>query len=439
MRAADAALHYNLANGLIALADRQAYQGYDWYLTTAARRQRARWHFQKAASSTSNEDISGRALTNLGNAFWKAHRWVEAYDAYSRALEHDSSNGVALTGAAKILLRCIDLQIGDVEVLRSVAARHLNAARKHQARIKELIGNSAFEDLMKLFDQPRKIGEVPDLSGASHYEKFVARHRLALSPTIEGLDRSLRRWDSLHVQSFTEAVAANSGVPALFAMFNVLKSDFLAVRYLAYQALQGRFPDTGFYADTLDYAVYGVIPSMLTLAQRACIDVLDKTAVATSEYFAIHGAEKVYFSNRWFDRSKGQPRQWHLSLLPQVRAGNTAIVALAELSLDVEKGGALHQKKIYRHASTHRFTVLHDIGSKPSRPSAHVEHCSLSDFKAQLIESLQMARAAMLYFVEMVSMHEALKRPTSGRVAFLEVLSHHWIRGEDQDKTHPAH
>jgi len=431
----DAGSHYNLGNGLVALADLQPYQGFDWYLTTAEARRKARWLFQHAASRDTEGRILSRALTNLGNAFSRAHRWVEAYDAYGRVLEHDGKNGVALTGAAKILLRCIERGIGNAKTLRCVAARHLSAARQHPETIKELVGSRAHEDLAKLFEQPAEAGTPPDLRGATDYEKFVARYRLALSPTIEGLDRSLKRWDSLRIRSFTEPVSANPGVPALFAMFNVLKSDFLAARYLAYQALSEKFTDSGFYSDTLDYAVYGVVPSTLTLAQRACFDVLDKIAVATSECLAILRSEKVYFSNRWFRVKKGQPREWHPALRAEVEAGNTAIIALAELSLDVEKEGALHEKKAYRHASTHRFTVLHDMGSEPSRPSPHIEHCGLSEFRAQLIESLQMARAAVLYFVEMISIHEAIKKPTVGRVGILEVPSHHWIRGEDDDTT----
>ena len=138
--------------------------------------------------------------------------------------------------------------------------------------------------------------EPPNLKDASDYEKFVARHRLVLSLTIEGLDCSLKRWDSLCFDSITEPVGSASGVPPLFAMLNVMKSDFLAARYLAYQALTAKFPDSGFYTDTLDYAVYGIAPSLLSLAQRACIDVLDKIAAATTEYLAFRVTRKSSIS-----------------------------------------------------------------------------------------------------------------------------------------------
>ncbi|HEY1800978.1 MAG TPA: LA2681 family HEPN domain-containing protein [Terriglobales bacterium] len=427
---------YNIGNGFIALADQENYGGCDWYLTTATTRRDARNHFQQAISSENNDSILSIALTNLGNALAKAHRWVEAYDAYTKALECDASNAVAATGAAKILLCCIARGIGNKQVLQSVAARHLDSARLHPQRLAELAGARAQQALSKLLQKRVQGGKPPNLSKATAYEKFVARHRLALSPTIEGLDTSLKRWDSLRFNWITEPAAVNAGIPPLFAMLNVIKSDFLAARHLAYQALCGEFPESGFYSDTLDYAVYGIVPSLLSLAQRACIDVLDKIAVATTEYFCIPSPAKyVYFSNRWFESSKkDQPLAWHPSLRPHIDKGNTALIALSEISLDVGEGGSQHRKKAYRHSSTHRFTVLHDIGCHPSRESGYIEHSKMIEFKAQLIESLQLVRATILYFVEMISINESVNATSQTKKLSIGIPSHHHIRGHDTER-----
>jgi len=432
----EASHHYNLGNGLVALADQKASAGSVWYLNTAETRRQARSHFQKAISAKNNAAVVSMALTNLANSLFRAHRWVEAYDAYTRALKHDDSNAVAAAGAAKILLGCAAQGIGDKRILQSVAARHLKAAKLHPKRISELAGINAQKELARLLRTRLPQCKPPELRSASDYEQFVARHRLALSPTIEGLDCSLKRWDSLRFTSITETMRADSGVPPLFAMLNVMKSDFLAARYLAYQALSATFPESGLYADTLDYAVYGVVPSLLSLAQRACIDLLDKIAAATTEYFAIPGNVKVvYFSNRWFQDSTRRPLIWHPSLRPHIDKGNTALIALAEMSLDIDQQGFLVRKKAFRHASTHRFTVLHDIGCLPSRESAQIEHCGIAEFKAQLIESLQLARAAVLYFVEMVSIAERAHLGDLEKTMPIPVPTHHYIRGEDDRRT----
>ena len=429
----ETSFHYNLGNGLAALADQEACTGNAWYLATAAIRSEARSHLQKAISLGNKATALSTAFANLGNALIKAHRWAEAYDAYTKALENDRSNAIASTRAAQVLLRCSNRGVGNKRILLSIAARHLKAANVHQGRIAELAGKRAQEELAPLLQMQLPNSEPPDLSAASDYEQFVARHRLALLPTIDGLDCSLKRWDSLRFSSITEPVGTASGVPPLFAMLNVMKSDFLAARYLAHQALTARFPDSGFYTDTLDYAVYGIVPSLLSLAQRACIDVLDKIAAATTEYFGIPGNVKVvYFWSRWFDNpQKGAPLAWHPSLRPHVDKGNTAVIALADISFDINEGGFLVRKKAFRHSSTHRFTVLHDMGCYPSRESAQIEHCEIEEFKDQLIESLQLARAAVLYFVEMVSIAEKTRAAGTGKVGTITVPSHHYIRGKD--------
>ena len=430
----EGALHYNLGNGLAALADQERYSGLDWYLSTASLRHEARSEFQRAVSSPRHA-LTAVAWTNLGNSFNRAHRWVEAYDAYLRALSHDPTNSIASTGAAKILLRCIERGIGEKKTLKAVAARHIARAKLHSQRISELAGVRAEAHLAKLLKWRSRGGIESDLGNAGDYEKFVSEHRLALAPTIEGIDCSLARWDSLRLSGIYER-PVEAGVPPIFAMFNVMKSDFLAARYLAFQALTSSMPESGLYADTLDYAVYGMKPSVLALAQRACIDVLDKVAVATTEYFALTaGLNPIYFSNRWFaERKKGQPLRWHDALRPHIDKGNTALIALGELSLDVNKGGALHQKKAFRHSSTHRFTVIHDVGCTPSRNSIHVEHSGAEEFTSLLIESLQLARAAILYFVEMIAINEIKTPKNGGLVTRLDVPSHHFIRGEDVRK-----
>jgi tetratricopeptide (TPR) repeat protein len=428
---------YNLANGLIAQSDVVPYASPAWYLATADQRREARSLFETVGRGGGNDGVGSTALTNMGNAFWKAHRWAEAYDAYSDAIRIDPTNAVALTGAARVLHRCIQFGFGQSASLQNVASMHIERARQHINRIKELAGAKAMEELSQMFRGDPKQGSLPDMSKATDYQRFVARHRLALTATIEGHNLSMKRWDSLRIESLINPITliepiTSSGVPPLFAMFNVMKADFLAARLLAFRAMTEKAEDSGEYSDTLDYALYGIDQSFLLLAQSSCIDVLDKIAIATSEYFGVPGKD-IYFSNRWFgNKTKGGERHWHPLLENAVNRGNTAIVALAELSLDIESGGALFQKKSLRHSSTHRFAVLHDEGCTASRQSELVEHYRVREFEAQLIASLQLVRAALLYFVEMVRIEEAEKRKQlKGFVPSIEVPKHHYIRGHD--------
>ena len=59
-------MHYNLGNGLVALADQEGYKDFDWYLTTAETRREARTCLRRAASLDDGRNVSSVALTNLG-------------------------------------------------------------------------------------------------------------------------------------------------------------------------------------------------------------------------------------------------------------------------------------------------------------------------------------------------------------------------------------
>ena len=425
---------YCLANGLTGLTDLVAYSGPMWYLETADVRCEARRLYQSAGSQESVPDlIKSQSLTNLGNALLKAYRFVEAYDSYLRALECDPSNGIALTGAARILLWFAQKGIGDHDVLLGVAARHLRNAREHPQRIRELAGAQAYNTLSELLESGTTGGDPPDLSAANDYQRFVAKHRLALAPTIEGLDLAMPRWDSLCVESISEPIDTEYGVPPLFAMFNILKSEYLTARFLAYSALSSELPESGKYADTLDYACYGIGTSLLTLSQRSCIDLLDKIAVATSEYLGLPGsANSITFLKRWFmDRKKGEPLQWQRQVGEEIAHGNTALIALSEVARDIAAGGFLQEKRTIRHASTHRFTVLHDLGKGQSRKCSHIDHYEVEALIKQLIETLQLTRAALFYFVEMIMLREERQAHDGSLRLPLYVPDHAWIRGEE--------
>lgn len=428
-------LQYSLANGLAGKADLLSYSGAAWYCDTADLRRKARHLYRFAGEGEAGSFIASQALTNLGSALIKAYRFVEAYDCYLNALENDPSNGIALTGAAKILLRFANEGTGDRDVLLGVAARHLRTAQEKPERILELAGEQAYKQLSEFIETKTVGGALPDLSSATDYQQFVAKHRLALAPTIEGLDLAMRRWDSLCIEGITETINTEHGVPPIFAMFNVLKSDYLTARFLAYLALEGELTDSGKYSDTLDYASYGIQSSVLTLSQRSCMDVLDKTAVAASEYLGLPGnPQSVNFLTRWFLKpKKGEPLAWQSEIHDEIALGNTALIALAEVSYDIPEGGFLQKKRSIRNTSTHRFAVLHDFSAKLSRECRYIDHYDSGAFANQLIETLHLTRAVLFYFVEMIKIRE--KRLSMGGLLRMPlcVPDHDWVRGEEDE------
>lgn len=418
-------LRYNLGNGLIACASLDLTKGAAWFPATRTLRRQGR---KRLASVRSADDstLAAQALTNLGNALSRAHRWSEAFDAYVEALGQDPSHGVAAGCAAQLLLWRASRGGGDPRALHAVAIRYAKIARENRDRVLAIAGPASVAAFDKLPD-----GEAApklDLSGVKPYLRFVAEHHLALVPTIEGLDPRLRRWDSLLLPGVAEPLLDGAPTPPpLFAMFNSIKAGYLAVRRLAYRAISCRERQTGRYSDTLDYALYGTDVASLLLAQRAAIDVLDQIAVALNEYLSVGlSADKVTMRTIWGEDKNNV--EWRPAIAAEIAAGNTAVVALGELAGDLS-AGFLRSKLDARHASTHRFTVLHDEQMASWRESQAIEHRDYSGFVDEAIETLKAVRAAILYFVEIVVLREH-RAHHEGPVLPLFAPLHHRIRAD---------
>ena len=433
---------YNLANGVAALSALNGAQSLG-QLDTAEERQEAKVLFQYAAEKCEDPSIKSSSLTNQANLLKDSYRWVEAYDRYAAALEHDPSNAIALSGIGSLLRWRMKGRTDKEGPLRRAAVRYMLRAHEHKDRAHKYAGPSGvarIEELMREF-RITATDKVPraEARPASPFAEFVRRHRLALCLEPESAGASAGRWDHLAIDSVSESATADWRVPTVFASWNVLKSDFLTARWLAYTASAGDLPvpDTGFYSDTLDYANYGMRSSTLVLAQRAACDVLDKIAVAASDYLQLPG-KQIYFGSRWHlcdTKNRWQlakPLKWQPKIEAEIKAGNSSLIALSELAYDYSRGH-LHPKKKARNAATHGLVVLHDmLIDGRSRVSTSIERHREVDFGRVVVESLQIARAALMYFREVVAAREArMHQRRSGIAIPMMVPSHHWVRGED--------
>lgn len=432
---------YNLANGLAELARLQDL-GKPGRLDTAAQRQEVRTLFQQAAAKSEHALIRSSSLNNLANQLKDSYRWIEAYDTYAAAIDADPANAVALSGIASLLRWRLKKKVDADGPIRRAAVRYLLQARAQLSAAHEYAGArgvTRIEELLKEFQLDDTAVPVKELPPVSGYADFVRRHRLALCVDVEGAGADVGRWDHLAIRSVTQPIKAAMETPIIFSSWNVLKADFLTARWLAYTALEGELPETGAYVDTLDYARYGIKQSLLVLAQKAAVDVLDKVAAAANVYLKIGGdPQAVYFGTCWHERDKAKkgqlatPLKWLKTVEDEIKAGNAALIALTELAHDYY-GGYLRSKKHARNAGTHRFVVLHDLwvdGRAASSPI--LDRREEDEFEQVAVESLQVARAALFYFQEVVSVRERrLRRSHKGLTAPLVLPSHHYVRGED--------
>jgi hypothetical protein len=224
-------------------------------------------------------------------------------------------------------------------------------------------------------------------------------------------------------------------------MYNMLKSDFILARDLAWRAFdESIWPMTGRFSDTLDYAAYGPDTSALILAHRTALDLLDKVAVTANHYFELgQPSDKIYFGTLWRknpDKLTGV-RSLTDTVETVIRGGASALYGLVELAEDYAgKAGILRPQKDLRNSSTHRFVVLHDLGDPAtSRQTPEVEHHHREPFTQEVLRALRVARSAIQMLALAITQHEkGLAQRSDGLVGSLIVPDHDWIRGRDEDE-----
>lgn len=349
------------------------------------------------------------AYCNLANMLDYSGRWAEAYDFYLRALEIDASNGNAAGNLAQLLAGRVHSGIGQTGHIAAVYDKYVALAKELREGTLEYAAASVAErwEQLTLSDSEGHLAHgIDDLeSDGAEYRLWIAERRLALSPAVEGLGTEDPRWDNANIQRLYGAIGEDANPPILAAM-NVLKSDFLVSRRLAFEAdvqisagLHQAKDDSGYYLETLDHSLYGTQYSKLLLAQRSALDVLDKTAVVANEHFDVGDVpSQVYFRKFWSEQS-GELRV----VLVKARGRARPNLALAELADDMADDGMYSASQALRNAGTHRIVhaaLLSPTGiTKNSRSTI-----SLKELVESTILALQVTRSAFLYLIDLVAM-----------------------------------
>lgn len=431
---------YNLANGLVEAAN-CGDDGSEWLdhqeLTRAYRAEARQCYWRVLQDLDADMELRTQAWTNIANLFEKTYRLSEAHDARLSALKVDPTNGVAAFCAALGLMWLFH-RGGCSELTRMEAVMLARQALRNKERIVQYAGVSVAAKVEAL------ASELSDPPLRSHHTnpfiRWVEEERLTLAPAVELVDPSLGKLDWLTLPGILEREPeVGSRPPPLFAMFNMLKSDFVLARDLAWRASdESVWPKTGQFADTLDYAMYGPDTSALILAHRTALDLLDKVAVTANYYFELGLApNKVSFGRLWrdsADKKTGTPLTKKVEAL--IRAGVYAIYGLAELAEDYDGiDGILRSQKNLRNSGTHRFVVLHDLGDPSrARQAPEIEHLNHSDFINETLGALRVARSAIQMLALAISQYEEiLSKQKGGVIGTLIVPDHDWVRGEDEE------
>lgn len=384
----------------------------------------ARFNFAAAAKDNS-VDQQTRALTNLANMLSTSGRWLEAFEKYAHAVRADPTNGNAAGNAAFCLIRAIGANLGPLGHLAAVYEKYRQIAQSNRERTIELAGPEVADRWDRL-EHIESQGHLSHSASDDPYVQWVASERLALTPVMDGLGSDAERFDTVNVDALIDSTGG-PGLPYIFAAANVLKADYLAARSTAYRGLTmisdsadgfALHPaDTGTYTDTLDYAVYGEPVSLVNLGARAALDVLDKIAVTLNEYLLVgDDAGRVDFRTFWRDKKvKQNPSQGVREVLWRDGVDGSRLLALVELADDMDTQGLYAQAQAIRNRSTHRLVRAKRFRAEGVTDTA-LSTLDLEALRAGCLESLRVARVALLYFHAFVAATEQQKSDALGGV-----------------------
>ena len=419
---------YNLASAklnLWQLAVEQAGLGDAW-LNERGHLHEARRLFNLVAQHReADTELRLKALSDCGNSFDIVGRYLDALDCYERALELDSTFGMAAGNRGITLLNLAPLMRGYQSHVLSRAYIDLNTAIRDHDRLLRCGGQSALATFKRQLAGFRNTGELrqnaaePSPHLGDPHLNWCLCNKLFLHIWPDCI-----RAESIHLDAVTFGnfrLNLDDGpvldrANEIIDAFNSIKQEYIAARFLVWLAVAEDSPIRGqaktitrriSFWDTLKYAYWGARPGIAVQALKDTLDTLDSIAAFVHLYFRTgRGIRNVTFGTLPYTDRKKRSLAPPLDKALKQPEHNRGLAALFDLSAGLEEQSASHLRRLNqrRHAATHRFFSVHIEGTPDS--SNWIERLSWSELIEESLESLRIARSAILFLAHMVHFHE---------------------------------
>ena len=387
----------------------------------------ARRYYRLAASGMTPEHaekgVASNAWTNYGNLLDGIGRNVEALSTYDVALRIQPTFGMALGNKGVALKNFAPLMPGYSHLLYIESIRLLESALQQFDLTYE--AKTGFKNsLQKLYDvveHHSRMGaamEPEDHEGiqpADEFHKFLcdycAEHNLFLSPISRvGKDEKPFYGDPLYLMHAPRK-DGDIGLNRYIWFLNEIKQEFVLGRYFLVQS-QYTSPvidaaDAGVTLAHPDFGFpvyFGTYVQLLQSALKQAVAVLDKIAYFLYDYCKLKRPKpyRISFLTIWGDLGKDTIQQGFKNYMCPY------LFALFTLARDLHKNGDWHTLIEDRGIVTHRFMILHESPNETeSIGDVPVRH--MSEFLANTIFALKIARAAVMYLIMFVNHFEYWK------------------------------
>lgn len=386
-------------------------------------------------------DLKLRITTNLGNALDHVGRFVEAVELWDRALTEHPNYAMALGNRGQSLFwysRYVEAADQQAFLLRESYRSFRQAsklgvephARKEMLHWTEHLSSKADWDNLDL--------PIPGFSGRRSkreraYRKWCVENRLVLNQINDATTTQAELLDTLTLPSiFIAEGEPRELLPAVYSIFNQLKQEYVAARFVVFEALEEKekarlhFADRGVVLyDALDYRFYRLWIEKLKMAFLSAHAILDKMAYLINEYWRLSiSIRSINFGSVWYtdgDARKGLSSKFTGST-------NWPLRGLHWLSRDFyykpkSLQTVLPEAKVIhdiRNHIAHKYLRVHDHWLFPAAGERTRNNTNAGypvtdgELEAHTLTLLKLVRSALIYLSSAVAHEEMEKKKSLG-------------------------
>jgi len=431
---------YNLANaeqGIWELAVREKDIALAWEQDRQHLREARQAYLRIARDSAQPVDVRAQAFTNAGNSYDMLGRDLDALACYDDATGLDASFAMAHGNRGVALLHVAPF-MGEHRggVFRQAAAA-LDKALFRQDSVFRVGGPAALAHFkserasIRISEAEARIEDSRQEGLGDAYLDWCLRNRLFLHVSHDCIRNDTRDLDAVYFRGIRAGASEHdqARVEDLAEAFNAVKQAYTTTRYLTWLATDPTSPIWGhtravsrriYYTDPLSYGRYGTRTGIAIQALAGAVDVLDKIAGFVHLYLRTGRRRDVYFSSI----ARNRRRDSHLT--PEIAAAivkperNRGLLALCDLSEDLNDDTLLRRLTNLRHTATHRFLVVHSM--MPGDSNAWLDHLGWDELVVGLHQQLAIARGAVVYLARAIDIHENLDRKSAAEGGFTVTL-----------------
>ncbi len=430
---------YNLSNGFAALAFVCERNG-------DHERRLANWRLQRDElqklvldRKSIPPDLVTEVLTNFGNVMDELGRTVEAIDLWNQVLVLDPDHPVALGSKGQAYLRLLGIQPRHNLRLVEAARASLEHCLSEPERIARHADYGATASYEKSYEEVKRIA----VQLAGQFDEFLVKvQKLRIQHEGWNPDPRQRAWaksgllltvnpfpewcpDTLKDDLFFDGLSteANESGELRFAKLahtlNQIKEDFSLARYLLTVAAQPEaiagMSSLTQYADTLDYADFGLASAMIKASIRTSVDIFDKIANFMNRYFELGIPDRrVSFASVWYESGiTDEKKRVESQILAQLLQRSGWLRGIRDVAENLNFYPA--PSKDVRNKATHDYLIIENA----VRPSAilhgQVVSADAHEYARQL---LMMVKGAVVNLVAVVQREEGMRKKPSIPIEF---------------------